>query len=215
VSARGVAALAAACLFSSSAAEPAPAPGRRPLEEEREAFGIRVRAGRGDRQLGPQLLAAGLFAPEGEARLGDVRRPAREADRGRDRIEDARGAAGTAATAAGKALEKCHQAELAEASAPPESKAPFTKLKTAACDDKKAVEKARDDAASAATKLAGETLKKNAVVPSSGDLLGPLLEDLIGTVTARIMAVIDTNARNLLSQGFKFVRACSTPSPRV
>ncbi len=88
------------------------------------------------------------------------------------------------------------------------------------------VEKAKDKLASAeanmkskakeeldAAKSALKALEK-AVGPTldgSGDIVSPLMEELITTITTRIIATVEPGARNLLSRGFKFVRSIIDP----
>jgi len=53
--------------------------------------------------------------------------------------------------------------------------------------------------------------QKTVSIPNTGDLLSPMLEDLVKMATERVTAVIDPNARSLLSQGFKFIRSFLDP----
>jgi hypothetical protein len=67
------------------------------------------------------------------------------------------------------------------------------------------------DAAHTTVKDIISKAQKAETVPNTGELLNPLLEDLLSLISSRVMGVIEPNARSLLSKGFKFVREFLDP----
>jgi hypothetical protein len=109
-----------------------------------------------------------------------------------------------------KAREKLGDKRVSEAAAQGPAKARAAKERQAAQDALKAAEAARKAARTALDNVRKAARKKRKI-DGSGDLLNPILDDLVKRVTARVVATIEPGARNLLSQGFKFVRSVLDP----
>jgi hypothetical protein len=115
----------------------------------------------------------------------------------------------TAEQEAEKKREAFHKAEV-DAAPPGPQKKQNDEKKARALEEwneaKKEV-KAKKNELKAAKKAA----QKDRTIDGSGEVLGRMLEDLTMMVTKRISAIIEPNARQLLSRGFKFVRQILDP----
>jgi hypothetical protein len=89
---------------------------------------------------------------------------------------------------------------------PSEAMAQKNKEAEASADQKVKELQAKLKTAEAGVAAVIKASQQGETVPNTGNLLAPLLEDLLKLVSERIMGVIEPNARSLLSKGFKFLR---------
>jgi hypothetical protein len=115
------------------------------------------------------------------------------------------------------AKDKLHQGELQAAAAlgPAKEKAleKVADLKAKHEDAKSAVTGVlatiKDRESSLTAKLKEAWNKKD--IDGSGEILSEMLEDLLNIAAQKVTAIIESNARSLMSQGFKFVRSVLDP----
>ena len=95
-----------------------------------------------------------------------------------------------------------------DAAKPSASETMLAKVKEAEAEAAAKVKEMRGklDGAEKTVKDIVSKAQKAETVPNTGELLNPLLEELLTLISSRIMGVIEPNARSLLSKGFKFVR---------